>query len=157
MSKGSKKTPLEERFWAKVNKTETCWVWVGGRPKGRYGEFSVGKSMKRAHRISWELANGPIPTGLYVLHSCDNPPCVNPNHLFLGTQTDNVHDMENKKRGIHFRGEDNGRAKLTVVQVFEIRKLLARGDKKARIAKQYSINPVSVAYIENGKNWGWLK
>src|ERR1700756_2891954 len=93
---------VEDRFWAKVAKGPGCWEWQGKRHYKGYGHFTVrGQGRRRtlkAHRVSWELANGPIPEGLHVLHSCDNPPCVNPDHLFLGTDMDNVHDRDAKGR-----------------------------------------------------------
>lgn len=101
---------VEERFWAKVDKSGDCWVWtaavVGSRnPKykriGGYGAFGVGGKVRRAHRVSWELANGPIPDGALVCHSCDNRSCVRPSHLFIGDQSDNVHDMDAKGRRVN--------------------------------------------------------
>jgi hypothetical protein len=93
--------PLAERFWGKVRKGAGCWVWTGSRiPKG-YGKIQLGRrgtSPRFAHRISWELHFGPIPQGLWVLHKCDNPSCVKPSHLFLGTAKDNTSDMMAKGR-----------------------------------------------------------
>lgn len=99
MKRGRKPSPLtpEERFWAKVEKGPDCWEWKAFRNKG-YGKFTYNGRMYLAHRLSWILTNGPIPDGLGVLHSCDNPPCVNPDHLFLGTQLDNMRDASNKGR-----------------------------------------------------------
>ncbi len=88
-----------ERFWAKVNKTEGCWLWTGAK-QGKYGALTIPgrREPLRAHRLSWELHNGPIPDGLWVLHHCDNPPCVKPEHLFLGDRRDNMLDAAAKGR-----------------------------------------------------------
>lgn len=87
------------RFWNKVYKTDSCWLWIGSRLPTGYGTFRVGKKVKRAHRVSWELHNGPIIDGsLLVCHTCDNPMCVNPDHLFLGTNLDNMRDRNAKGR-----------------------------------------------------------
>jgi hypothetical protein len=92
---------VEQRFWARVRKSDGCWEWTGACFKcGGYGQFTIEHGQQvRAHRHSWELHNGPIPKGLWVLHRCDNPKCVRPDHLFLGTCTDNARDMMAKGRG----------------------------------------------------------
>lgn len=102
-------TPVENRFWVKVDKVgpiplhrphlRSCWLWIGGREHYGHGRLTIRGIVWKAHRLSWVLHFGPIPDGLFVLHQCDNPPCVNPEHLFLGTQPDNVHDMQAKGRG----------------------------------------------------------
>lgn len=95
--------PIEDRFWSKVNKTDTCWIWVGARKSGKfnYGKIGAGgakNGWRRAHIVAWELTRGLVPHGLYVLHNCDNPPCVNPHHLRLGTLKDNSRDMVERNR-----------------------------------------------------------
>lgn len=94
--------PLEQRFWEKVNRTNNpseCWNWVASKLKHGYGKISVSRSVwKLSHRISWEIAFGEIPDGLFVCHKCDNPSCVNPNHLFVGTAKQNTQDMISKGR-----------------------------------------------------------
>ena len=96
---------VEDRFWAKVDKTGDCWLWTASvfRERYGYGKFQAGENRANtrvvyAHRYSWELVNGPVPDGLFVCHHCDNPPCVNPAHLFVGTHQDNVDDMMSKGR-----------------------------------------------------------
>lgn len=84
------------RFWRKVVKTDTCWVWRG---HVKHARFRFRGTSDYAHRFSWRLHRGPVPDGLFVLHHCDNPPCVNPDHLFLGTQSDNMRDRDRKGRG----------------------------------------------------------
>jgi len=114
-----------ERFWAKVDRSGDCWLWTAGvwKSRGGYGKFQAGSSRANArvvyaHRQAWELTNGAIPEGAIVRHRCDNPPCVNPDHLVLGDQTDNLRDMQRRGRGrtgltSHFRGVswDRGRQK----------------------------------------------
>lgn len=92
---------MNERFTDKIEfiPFHTCWEWSAGRNAQGYGLFWFRGSMKRASRISWELHHGPIPDQLWVLHKCDNPGCVNPDHLFLGTRSDNMKDMHAKSRG----------------------------------------------------------
>ena|SRR6478609_4188748 len=92
----------EERFWAKVEKTDACWLWTASLTKGGYGQFWFTLPRKRidAHRAAWIITNGPIPDGLYVCHHCDTPRCVRPDHLFLGTPHDNTQDVIRKGRPI---------------------------------------------------------
>jgi hypothetical protein len=122
------------RFWAKVDKTPgqgpwgDCWGWLGGTHDWGYGIIGKGgrgEGFWRAHRLSWTLAHGPIPEGMDVLHKCDNPPCSNPDHLFLGTALDNTRDCIAKGRAFHTplpRGEDHHSAKLTRKMVKWIRR-----------------------------------
>jgi hypothetical protein len=120
-----------ERFWQKVNRRgpNDCWEWTGAT-SGGYGSFLLEGKTRKAHRISWELANGPIPEGdgahgTCVCHSCDNPPCVNPAHLWLGSNTENVADRDHKGRHLEgrktVRGEGSPSAKLTADDVENIR------------------------------------
>lgn len=98
-------TPVgESRFWSKVSKGDGCWEWTGYRLKNGYGQFRPGPGQRtKAHRYSYELAYGPISDGMFICHHCDNPPCVRPDHLFVGTPADNSHDRDIKGRGIRGR------------------------------------------------------
>ena len=152
------RAPLALRFWAKVDKSNAggCWVWTAGRtPKG-YGTIRRGGNgtpKVLAHRLSYEFAYGPFPVRLMVLHSCDNPPCVNPDHLFLGTGADNAADRDWKGRGtkppLHRRAT-HPRAKLTEEQVAEIR---ASSDPQYVLARRYNIGTSQISAIRNGKSW----
>src|SRR3990167_9586370 len=95
--KGPEARSVDERFWNRVNKTATCWLWTASCNKG-YGQMWDGKKIRSTHRLSWEMANGPITDGLCVLHKCDVRACVCPSHLFLGTVADNQTDMKKKGR-----------------------------------------------------------
>lgn len=89
---------LEQRFWSRVEKGQECWEWTGARFHFGHGSISQNGRNTAAHRVSWELHNGPIPEGMHVLHTCDNPPCVNPAHLYLGTNADNIADRDRQRR-----------------------------------------------------------
>ena len=114
---------IASRFWKKVDKTNNCWNWLAHINNWGYGQFWDGENQMKAHRMSWVISHGDIPDGMCILHRCDNPKCVNPNHLFLGTLKDNMIDMVNKGRNVtHMgKGEDNPSAKLTEIEVRIIR------------------------------------
>lgn len=149
----------EERFWAKVDKTGECWVWTASKRTNGYGQIgSTGGRWRplQAHRVSWVLHFGPIPDGLWVLHRCDNRPCVRPDHLFLGTVTDNNRDMVAKGRAIkpeqHARGERASTAKLTADQVRELRAAHAAGESAKSLAARFGISTVMVGRIRNRRD-----
>lgn len=145
--------PLEDWFWSKVQKTDGCWLWTGYITLKGYGEMT--RKHIRVHRFSWELVNGKIPGGLNVLHKCDNTICVRPDHLFLGTHADNVHDMMKKGRskpGKTF-GEENPRHKLTLQQVKEIKEALDKGANVISLAKQYGVHRNHIYGIKKGRVW----
>lgn len=148
--------PLEERFWEKVEKTDTCWVWTGGTSHG-YGDIFIqpGKHI-RTHRLSWTLHFGDIPEGLCVLHHCDNPPCVRPDHLFLGTRADNNHDTHRKGRyGIPVRrkGEQHPHSKLTTDDILTIRALRDQGMTYESIAIIYKVTKSHICHIIKKRLW----
>ena len=132
---------IEDRFWSKVDikGEDDCWNWK--RNGFRYGSFIIGNKTHRAHRIAWKLFNKKeIPEGFYVLHRCDNTLCVNPKHLYLGTQQDNMNDMKRKGRQSRLFGERGGRCKLTSLQVEEMRALHKTGKySKAELARRFNI------------------
>lgn len=139
------------RFWAKVQvrSADECWDWIAAKNSSGYGSLGVEKKTYAAHRISYQLANGDIPDGLQVLHRCDRPCCVNPDHLWLGTQADNMEDMTKKQR--------HGSAKLTENDVKEIYRLSKEGLLDKDLAVQFEVSPSCVTMILNGKNWSHLR
>jgi hypothetical protein len=148
---------LVERFWKRVDKSGDCWLWTGGKHDFGYGIFSPGRYTRiYAHRFSYELHYGPVPDGLYVLHRCDNPPCVNPAHLWLGTHLDNTADRHRKgrSRGHDLIGEDHPRAKLTAAQVHDIRERYASGQASGvQLAREFGVRPTNISRIVLGQTW----
>jgi hypothetical protein len=173
MAKGSKPLTFDVRlenvlrsFWRHVEKGEPdeCWPWMGptlrsNRPWQRYGNFNVwrgsstggGSKNYRAHRFAWMLMNGPIPDGMNVLHRCDNSNCVNPAHLFTGTQQENVEDQRSKGR--LWYGTRNGRSKLTEQDVLDIR---ASDESDTELGKQYGVYPSTIYMARIGRKWAHL-
>lgn len=125
--RGKKRYPDLDRFWKKVLKTESCWLWQASRDACGYGAFWLNNVVMPASRASYILFRGPIPEGLYVLHTCDNPSCVNPDHLIVGSQTDNMQDCVKKGRKHMPAGHEHYLAKLTKEQVVKIRELSVSG------------------------------
>lgn len=146
---------FEDRFWRRVEKTNGCWIWRGSVISGGYGDVDErihGKRVFRirAHRLSWELANGPIPDGLHVCHKCDNPPCVNPDHLFLGTDADNSADKLAKGR--QPRGAKAGPAKLIDSEVVEMRAAYDGGEHFRSLAARFRVSPGCVCSIVHNRS-----
>jgi len=141
---------LTERFWSfvVVAGEDECWEW-GGYTAGGHGRIDG----IRAHRYSYELANGPIPDGSLVCHSCDNPLCVNPRHLWLGSHTDNMDDMMTKGRSAF--GERSGTAVLSEADVYEMKRayLIVGGVTQQELADRYGISRPQVSHIMTGKQW----
>jgi hypothetical protein len=147
-----KKSGAVERFWSNVRKTDHCWEWTACLSQDGYGHFgAVAFKEKRAHRVAWTLANGPITGGLQVCHKCDNPKCVNPEHLFLGTQADNMQDAARK--GHRNLGELNTHSRLTKEQVISIRAEFANGETQKALARKYGVWPYSIRSIVDNITW----
>lgn len=149
------KPTTEERFWAKVQKApgDDCWLWTAHKdPIGR-GRFNMGREMF-ASRASWTLANGEIPEGMCICHRCDNPSCVRPDHLFLGTHQENMRDRDAKGRGNQAKGTAHSRARLTLEQVGDIRYLRRNTSLSlSEIGSLYGVTGEHVSGIARGKVW----
>jgi hypothetical protein len=162
---GPKPRPVSERFqekWIFIAPTG-CWDWTASIDGNGYGKLGVKGKFKRASRISYELHKGPIPDGLCVLHTCDNPKCVNPDHLFLGTLAENTRDMMRKGRsklGTNLEGEKHGRAKLKAKDVLAIREMRRRHPGQSGVfdflVRWFGVSPSQACAVANGISWGHI-
>lgn len=140
--------PAEARFWEKVEKSDGCWLWTGSRNHRGYGRFRRNGRVESAHRVSWELRFGPIPKGRQICHRCDNPPCVNPSHLFLGSHAENMADRNAKGRHVAL----NPSAKLSPEDVAAIRQLYATGKHtQAELATQFGVRQPYISRLVREK------
>lgn len=145
-----------ERFWSKVQKAEgdACWIWQGVINRHGYGAFrrTRGPSIE-AHRMAYILEHGEIQDGRHVCHTCDNPACVRPDHLFLGTPKENMQDRSKKGRSASRVGEKNNNAKLTEEDVRQIHALKNAGFSNDSIASRYGVKPSHITLISSGQRW----
>ncbi len=155
------KQKYSKRFWEKVRVVKdvnTCWIWLGSFFPDGYGQFYVRKDEgnprtrnRPAHIVAWELTNGPVPDGKIILHDCDNPPCVRPDHLICGTQADNVRDAADKDRIAH--GSRNGNSRLDEHKVKKIRELHAAGLNTVDLERKFKVARTTISSIVRGKIW----
>lgn len=157
---GSGRVPLFDRLVNRLVVTESgCWEYQGARNRKGYG--SIGRGGRdggdvATHRASWEIHHGPIPSGIQVCHKCDNPPCCNPDHLFLGTPADNMQDKVTKGRAEGAPGEQHPRARLTETEVRAIRANIENKTTR-ELGKQYGVSGVCIHKIQTFKTWGHVR
>lgn len=152
------KQKLPTDFWSLVLRgaAHECWPWQGTKNEEGYGSLRVSRRSCGAHRLAYELSVGPIPDGMFVLHHCDNPPCCNPAHLFLGTHQDNMTDMAAKGRGRSPKGSKKAEAKLTEDRVQEARHLFQKGHPEfgyTGLARRYGIGVVTMYKAITRQTW----
>ena len=142
-----------ERILSKIQLTDSCWIWTGYKSPDGYGRSWFKGQARMVTRVLWELLHGNIPFGMHVLHKCDNPPCVNPDHLFLGTLQDNATDRDNKHRHRALKGSEHPRHKLSESDILNIQIL---DIPSKNIAKLYGLHRSSVWRIKNNQAWKHL-
>jgi len=160
---------FRERFWSKIDKNGPvpehmphlgpCWIWTAFKTPAGYGKIATTRPFYPifAHHASWIIHFGPIPHGLWVLHKCDTPPCLRPDHLFLGTCKDNCNDRDSKGRGRIPRGEEHGSHKLTTVEVVKIRDLYAAGGISQRaLGEMFRVSERAVHWIVHRRHWAHI-
>lgn len=153
MTRGRKIT-IEE-FWDKIDRSggyDKCWNWISG--VSVYGTLTIDGKNYRAHRVAWIFTNGKLSEDIDVLHSCDNPRCCNPNHLFLGNDKDNSDDKISKGRFVSNPGEKSWNHKLFDQDIFDIRKKFSTGNyRQCQLANEYKVDSSEISRIVNRKNW----
>jgi len=151
----NKKIPASIRFSSKYVKTESCWIWTGAKKPTGYGNFWMNEKYLGAHCAAYLLFKGEIPDGMYVCHKCDNPECVNPDHLFVALPIDNTTDMKNKgrARGIIQGSEYHPGRKISHEIAIKIRIRRNSGELLRVIAKDYGVSEATICYVSQGKIW----
>jgi hypothetical protein len=152
---------IEDRYWAKVARrgNDECWEWTGGKDSGAYGMLVIaaptpsGRTMLRASHVALLLDGTSVPEGFMACHRCDNPPCVNPAHLYVGDQDSNMQDKKERGRIAVARGSENGISKLTEDDVRDLRTRAAAGVSRRILADEYGIDPSNLSYIIRRKTW----
>ena len=147
-----------DRFWSHVDRktADECWPWIGSRNSKQYGLFWTGERFKMGHRLSYELEVGPIPEGRMVCHSCDNPPCCNPNHLWIGDASSNRLDAMSKGRIRLLLGDLCPFSRLSTPEVMEIRELHAKGETPKRLAEFFGVTSDSIRDVVYRRTWRHL-
>lgn len=150
--------PIKERILERIKKDDAgCWIWQGSRFKDGYGAIGIRRTgSKRAHRVSYEAFNGPITDGAWVLHRCDVPACVNPEHLFLGTPSDNTRDMLAKERRHILRGESHPMVRFSERFVWGVRQLRKLGASISEIASMYGLSYFAIHQLCSGRTWRYI-
>ncbi len=142
------------RFYGWVVTDAGCWEWQGGRHTNGYGGLMIRGKSRKVHRLAYEEWVGPIPDDLVIRHRCDNPPCINPEHLMVGTDRDNARDKVERGRQTRNYGERNGLTTLTTAEVFEIRQEYSRGVlTQAMLGEAYGVSRATIGNIVGGKTW----
>jgi hypothetical protein len=149
----------KDRFekFADIKETTKCIEWTGYYGTTGYGVLMVNRMPKKTHRLSYQIYNGKIPEGMWVLHKCDNSRCVNPKHLYIGDSKRNVHDMLERNRHVSPLGEKNGKSKLTNDQVREIKIILKKSNKIRETARKFNVSRYAIQDIKSGKTWSHIK
>lgn len=152
----TRKVVTKDEFFSRTIPCPTtgCWFWEGLVDSKGYGIVWIDGKNSKASRVSWAFTKGKITPGLFVCHRCDTPSCVNPDHLFLGTQAENMADMKRKGRSADRRGEKSSVSKLKAPQVLSI---LQDSRATAEVAAQYGVSPSTISAIRSGQNWSWLR
>lgn len=147
-----------KRFLAKIGPSSSngCQIWMAAKDAAGYGRFFIGENMIFAHRVSFILVNGSIPDGMVIMHLCNNPSCVNPDHLRCGTQLENIQQREQQNRGKRFYGEENKRSKLKNTDILNIRKMGMDGVSSSIIALHFGINARSARRIIAKQRWAHI-